>query len=126
MNHTSRSVFAFSIYFRIFGFILVLAPGFLFGLLNLPPAQDYWILVTGMLLVGLSMYSAFAAYKELMHFMRLTTIGRSLVLSYLVILVILQKAPSPIMILGMIDFVFALWTFIGFKIDQSNSSLRAA
>jgi hypothetical protein len=100
------------------GFILGLIPGPLLTFLRLPPAEDYWISVAGMLLVGLSMYYAFAGLYELTAFIKLTAIARSLVLPYFLILVLLNKAPVSILILGTVDLLFAFWTFIALRQDQ--------
>lgn len=125
MSHTSRSILAFSVYIGILGFVLVFFPSPLLTLLGLPPAEDYWILVAGILLVGLSMYYAFAAYKKLTSFMRLTAIMRALILPYFLILVMINKAPQPILVLGVVDLLFAGWTFIGLKLDQSQTRFHA-
>jgi hypothetical protein len=125
MSHAGRSVLAFSVYIGILGFILVFFPTPLLTLLGLPHAQDYWILIAGMFLVGLSTYYAFAAFTNLTSFMKLTAILRSMILPYFLVLVVLEKAPLPILILGVVDMLFAGWTFIALRVDQSQMRFRA-
>jgi hypothetical protein len=119
MSNTGVSVLAFSVYLGILGFVLVFIPGPLLTLLGLPLAEDYWILIAGMLLLGLSMYYAFAAKENLISFMRHTAIMRLLILPYFLVLVLINMAPPPILILGAIDLFFAGWTFVALRLDQS-------
>lgn len=126
MSHSVRSIWASCVYLGILGFALVLFPDPILTLLGLPPAKDYWILVAGMLLVGLSIYYAFAAYEKLISFIRLTAIMRSLILPYFLVLVMINRAPLPIMIIGIVDLIFAGWTFVGLKLDKSQTGLHAA
>ena len=126
MRYSVRSIWAFCVFLGILGFALVLFPDPILTLLGLPPAKDYWILVAGMLLVGLSIYYAYAAHEKLTSFMRLTAIMRSLVLPYFLVLVMTDRAPLPILIIGVIDLIFAGWTFIGLKLDESRTRLQAA
>lgn len=120
MSNTAWSVLAFSIYIGILGLVLVFIPRPLLTQLGLPPAEDYWIVIAGMLLMGLSTYYAFAAYKKLTDFMRLAAIMRSLILPFFLVLVLINKAPAPILILGVIDLLFASWTFFALRYDQAQ------
>jgi hypothetical protein len=126
MSHTRWSVATFSIYIGILGLVLVLIPNPLLLLLGLPRAEDFWILIAGMFLVGLSIYYGFSAYKNLISFMRLTAVMRLLILPYFLILVLMNRAPAPILILGAIDMLFAGWTFIALRLDQSRLRLPTA
>jgi hypothetical protein len=100
-------------------------PDPLLGVLGLPPAEDYWILVVGMLLVGLSMYYTFAGLNELTSFINLTANARALILPYFLILVLIKKAPAPILIFGVVDLLFAGWTLISLRQDKTQASLDA-
>jgi hypothetical protein len=126
MSRAGKSILAFSIYIGLLGCVLVLSPNPLLALLGLPPAEDYWILVAGMLLVGLSVYYAFAGLNHLLAFVRLTAFARLLILPYFIILVLIKKAPPPILIFGVIDMLFAIWTLIALRRDRVLTSLGAA
>jgi hypothetical protein len=117
MSFTAISVLSFGIYIGLLSFVLVFAPDFLFALLGVPPAADYWVLIAGMLFFGLALYYVYAAVTEMTSFMKLTAVARCLVLPYLLILVLLDMAPAPILIFGLIDLLFALWTFLGLRRD---------
>lgn len=121
MSYTAISVLSFSVYIGLLSVVLVFASDLLFALLGVPPAEDYWVLIAGMLLFGLAIYYVFAAISEMTSFMRLTAIMRGLVFSFFLILVLLDEAPSPILILGAIDFMFALWTFLALRRDRINA-----
>ena len=126
MSRTSVSVMAFSVYIGILGLVFVFVPNPLLATLGLPLAEDYWILIAGMLLIGLSAYYAFSAHQNLVSFMRLTAMMRLLILPYFLVLVSIKKAPPPILILGAIDMLFAIWTFIALRLDQSRLRRHAA
>ncbi len=57
--------------------------------------------------------------------MRLTAIMRSLILSYSLVLVLTDRAPLPKLMFGVVYSLFAGWTFIGLRLDQLQTSLRA-
>lgn len=125
MSHTGRSILAFSVYIGILGTVLVFNPAPLLSLLGLPMAEDYWVSISGMLLVGLSAYYAFAAYSNLNSFMRLTAIMRCLILPFFLVLVLINMAPWPILILGLVDLLFAGWTFVALKLDKPQIDFSA-
>jgi hypothetical protein len=126
MSRAGKSILAFSLYIGLLGSVLVLSPSPLLAFLGLPPAEDYWILVAGMLLVGLSIYYAFAGLNNLLAFFRLTGFARFLILPYFIILVLIEKAPVPILIFGVIDSLFAIWTLIALRRDRGLTNLGAA
>ena len=125
MSHTGRSILAFSVYIGILGIVLVFIPRLPLTLLSLPMAEDYWISIAGMLLMGLSAYYAFAAHTNLISFMRLTAIMRCFVLPFFLALVFVNMAPWPILILGVTDLLFAGWTFVGLKLDKPQMNFSA-
>lgn len=118
MSFTAISVLSFGIYIGLLSFVLVFASDLLFTLLGLPAAEDYWVLIAGMLLFGLAIYYVYAAATEMTSFMRLTAIMRGLVLPFFLTLVLLDEAPVPILIIGTLDFIFALWTFLALRRDR--------
>ena len=121
MSYTAISVLSFSVYIGLLSVVLVFASDLLLALLGAPPAEDYWVLIAGMLLFGLAIYYVYAVISEMTSFMRLTAIMRGLVFPFFLILVLLDEAPSPILILGAIDFMFALWTFLALRRDRINA-----
>lgn len=122
MSLTAISILSFGVYIGLLSFVLVFTPDLLSSLLGVPPAEDYWVFIAGMLFFGLALYYIFAALTEMTSFMKLTAYARCLVLPFLLILVLRDKAPNPILIFGVIDLLFALWTFLALRKD----GLRAA
>ena len=120
MSRPALSLLVFSVYVFILGAMLIIAPGVLCGWLGIPPAQDYWVRMTGMTLAGLSFYYAFAAIKNWVEFFWLTCAVRMAVIFFLAALAFFRIIPPPLLILGAIDFFFALWTLLTLTNQQAR------
>jgi hypothetical protein len=74
MKHTAAgwSVFIFGLYMASEGLLLMVAPNFLLGLLQVPLAVDAWPRVVGLALVVLGTYYTFAFSREDLGFFRLS------------------------------------------------------
>ena len=61
MSKAAFSVFVFSIYLLVMGFVLVVMPNHLLSLFQLPETNEVWIRVVGMLILILGLYYSTAA-----------------------------------------------------------------
>jgi hypothetical protein len=110
----------FSVYLAALGLGLTFAPSPVLAIFGLPEASDHWILIVGMLYVGLAVYYAFAALTELNAFIALTAAMRAAVLIYVTILALVGWVPQRMILLGAIDFLFGCWTFLAWWRDGSR------
>ncbi len=117
MSKGARSVFAFSVYLYVLGFVLVVTPDTLLNIFNFPESDGLWVRVVGMLVVILGFYYSHAARSELRGFFVWTVIARMSVPLFFIAFVIAGIAPPAMILFGAIDLAAALWTFFAMRSD---------
>jgi hypothetical protein len=115
------SLFVFSIYLYIMGFVLVVTPDTLLRIFGFPDADGLWIRIAGVLVIILGFYYSHAARAELRPFFVWTVIARSSVLLFFIAFVIAGLAPPTLILFGVIDFVAAMWTLFAIRFDAASS-----
>lgn len=115
MSRGAMSVFVFSIYLYILGFVLVVFPGTLVAVFRFPEPDGLWIRVVGMLALILGFYYSHAARAEFRPFFTWTVIARSSVLLFFIAFVLAGLAPPALILFGLIDFAAAMWTFFAMR-----------
>lgn len=101
----------FGIYLLGLGAILVVAPGVLLRLLGLPPSDEIWIHVVGMLVAFLGFYYLRAAAAGLSAFFAWTVPVRLSVPAFFAAFVALLSAPPMLLLFGLVDAAAAVWTW---------------
>ena len=110
MNKTSISLLVFGIYLVGMGAGLIFMPNTVLGMLNLPPTNEIWIHVLGVVTLVLAFYYIQAARANLRLFAAWTVPARIAVFLFFIGFVLVGWA-GPIMIaLGSVDLLGALWT----------------
>jgi hypothetical protein len=112
------SVFVFSIYLYILGFVLVVTPGALINIFKFPEPDGLWIRIVGVLALILGLYYSHAARAEFRPFFAWTVIARSAVLLFFIAFVIAGLAPPVLILFGVIDFAAAMWTFFAMRSER--------
>ena len=120
MSRSATSLFVFSIYLYILGFVLVVTPDTLLRIFSFPAADALWIRVVGMLVIILGFYYSHAARAELRPFFVWTVIGRSSVLLFFIAFVIAGLAPPVLILFGVVDFAAAMWTLFAVRSDAAT------
>ncbi len=120
MSKAARSVWVFSIYLFVLGFVLVVVPNTLLSLFGLAETTDVWVRVVGMLVVILGYYYMTAASSESTAVIRATVVGRCAVLVFFVAFVLLEFAPPILTLFGVIDAAAAAWT--GFALRAARAA----
>ena len=120
MSKSATSVFVFSIYLYVLGFVLVVTPDTLLRIFDFPDSDGLWIRVVGMLVIILGFYYSHAARADLRPFFVWTVIGRSAVLLFFLAFVIAGLAPRALILFGAIDFAAAMWTLVSLRSDSTN------
>ena len=111
MSPAARSVQVFGIYLVATGALLFAAPNLLLGLLGMPPAQEVWIRVLGLIVAVLGTYYLVAAARGLEPFFAATLVVRPLVFVAFTALALLGVAPLQLIAFGVVDLLGALWTW---------------
>lgn len=120
MSRGAISVFVFSIYLYIMGFVLVVTPGTFVKIFRFPEPDGLWIRVVGMLVLILGLYYSHAARAELRPFFTWTVIARSSVLLFFIAFVIADLAPPVLILFGVIDLAAAMWTFFAMRSETER------
>jgi hypothetical protein len=120
MSRSAMSVFVFSIYLYVMGFVLVVTPDTLVKIFKFPETDNLWIRVVGMLAIILGFYYSHAARAELRPFLVWTVIARTSVLLFFIAFVIAGLAPPALILFGVIDFAAAMWTLFAIRSDAAT------
>ena len=120
MSRSALSLFVFSIYLYLLGFVLVVTPNTLLRIFEFPDADGLWIRVVGMLVIILGFYYSHVARAELRPFFVWTVIARTSVLLFFVAFVIAGFAPTTLILFGVIDFAAAMWTLLAMRSDTAT------
>ncbi len=119
MSRSALSVFVFSIYLYLLGFVLVVTPDTLLRIFKFPDADGLWIRVVGMLVIILGFYYSHVARAEMRPFFVWTVIARTSVLLFFIAFVIAALAPPTFILFGVIDFAAAMWTLFAIRSDAA-------
>lgn len=110
MSKAAVSVFAVGLFLILTGTGFFIIPNFVLSLFSIPPTDEVWIRIVGMLALFIGYYYVIAARKELKDFFD-ATIPVRLVCFLCFLVLVLTKIAYPILIIfGIIDLVGAIWT----------------
>ncbi len=110
MSDPAKTVYAFGWYIIVLGTVLVLAPNLMLTTIGLPPTEEVWIRVVGMLLLFLAGYYFIAARAEWTRFFRASVWFRSLVILFFAAFVVLGLVEPVVLAFAGVDLLAALWT----------------
>src|SRR5215212_10776202 len=119
MSQAAKSLFVFGIYLCVLGLILLLVPNLILQVFGVPPTNEVWIRINGMLVLCLSFYYVQVARNELTVFIRWTVWARMAVIIYFAAFVLLVSAPKALLLFGLIDLLAAIWTWLALKKDAA-------
>lgn len=117
MSKAARSVQIFALYIACVGAALLIAPNTLLDAFGIPPTNEVWIRVVGMLAGVLSVYYGCAARAEAREFFAWTVPVRLAVPFFFGAFVLWCDAPPALLIFGAADALAALWTWAALR-DQ--------
>ncbi len=121
MSAVGRSLFVFGWYLAALGTLLVLVPNALLGVFGLPPTDEVWIRVVGVLVLVIAYFDVRMGREDFLPYARLTVHARVGVL-VLFVAFVLAGLVTPILILfGAIDFAGALWTAAALRRDPRRT-----
>jgi hypothetical protein len=119
MNHAALSVSIYGCYLLANGFALTLVPSVPLALLGLPPAQEPWIRLVGLLSGEIGFYFVFAARSKFSGFPMATVYGRATAALVFLGLVLLRLGPSQLLLFAAVDLLTAAWTYFASKRSAS-------
>jgi hypothetical protein len=104
------SLAVYGVYLLVNGVGLAVSPVLLLALLGLPPTEEPWIRVLGLVAGEIGFYFLFAARKELSTFFPATVYGRGVAALVFLILVISKLGPMQLLLFAAVDLLTAIWT----------------
>ena len=76
MSPSAQSIFFFGLYLFLLGILLVFLPNAVLGLVEIPPTNEVWIRLAGMLLLILGFFYVQAGRHNLVPFFQWTLVTR--------------------------------------------------
>jgi hypothetical protein len=122
MSRSALSLFVFSIYLYLMGFVLVVTPDTLVRIFKFPDADGLWVRVVGMLVIILGFYYSHIARADFRPFFVWTVIARTSVLLFFIAFVIAGLAPPALILFGVVEFAAAMWTLYAIRSDTAAQS----
>ena len=125
MSRAAVSVFAFGIYLYVVGALLVTVPNRFLGLSGLPPTNEVWVRVVGVLVLCIATYYTLAARAGLRAFLVWTVPVRAAVMASFAMFVGLGLVAPPLLVFGAADLVGAAWTALALRADSRGGAAGA-
>lgn len=122
MSPPARSIHTFGIYLALLGAGLVAWPAGVLGPFGLPPPQEVWVRVGGMVIAILGAYYLLAARHGLRAFFPWTVATRASVIVVFAALVLAGVAPPVPLLFGAVDLAGAVWTWMALQREPAGAS----
>jgi len=126
MSKAATSVFWFGVYLVALGATLVVVPNVPLSLFGMPPPDEPWIRVAGMLVLLLAYYYIQCARAGLRRFFELTIPARGAVIVFFAAFVALGFAKPTLLLFGLVDIVGAIWTVIALRAEAAVPAATSA
>jgi hypothetical protein len=105
------SLYGQMVYVIFAGIALIFAPNILLGIFGLPPANEIWIRIMGLLVLTLGIYYYYMASFANNKIVLSTVIGRVFFCSGLIMFVVLGLAELPLIGFALLELGLAFWTW---------------
>ena len=118
MKPAAISLAVYGGYLLANGVALLLAPGVTLGLLGLPPAEEPWIRVLGLVAGEIGYYFLVAVRKDIPAFYPATVYGRGFAALVFLALVVSKVGPLQLLLFGAVDLLTSVWTYLAIKRER--------
>ncbi|MEO7391166.1 MAG: hypothetical protein ABIU58_03265 [Ramlibacter sp.] len=119
MTPSAFSLAVYGIYLLANGVGLAIAPSVLLALLGLPPTEEPWIRVLGLVAGEIGFYFLFAARKGISSFFPATVYGRGAATLVFLALVVFKLGPVQLLLFAAVDLLTAIWTHLAIKRERT-------
>lgn len=120
MKRSGTSLTVFGIYVLLVAGTLLLVPNLGLGVFGIPETDEVWVRVVGIPLVLLGVYYFLAGRHRLEPFIRWSIPARASMVLFYAGLVVLGLAQPILLMIGLVDALGALWTWLALKADTAN------
>jgi hypothetical protein len=118
MSRSAFTVKAFGVYVMGLGVVLILWPNLLLGLFGLPPTNEVWIRVVGVVAVDLGICYWYAAKYEAKALFLATAYYRVFVLAAFAAFAALGLVSPMLILFGAVDCAGGVWTFLALRAER--------
>lgn len=125
MSNAAKSILVYGIYLLILGVVLLLIPNVPLGIFGIPATNEVWIRVVGVMALSFGTYYVRGARSEMTELFRWTISTRLSLVVFFVIFVVVGLAPINLLLLGIPDLPFVLWTVLALRSDKAMSPVHA-
>ncbi len=115
MSNSAKTVYYFSFYLLLTGVNLLVAPNLLLETFGMPPTDEVWIRVVGMLVFLIGVYYMAAAKLGMHAWFKVTVFTRIAVPLFFVAFVMMGWAGPSLLLFGGIDLAGSIWTYFALK-----------
>jgi hypothetical protein len=115
MSNSAKTIHYFSFYLFLTGLNLLLAPNLLLTTFGMPPTDEVWIRVVGMLVFLLGAYYYAAAKEGATGWFKMSVFTRLSVPVFFIVFVLMGWAKPSLLLFGAIDAAGAVWTYLALK-----------
>jgi hypothetical protein len=119
MTPAARSLQVFGIYLLVLAVGLGFVPNVLLVLFGMPPTQEVWIRVLGLLVGIVGAYYLIMAARSITPLYMPTVGARALAFVVLCALALLRLGPPQLALFGVVDLLGALWTWRALRVERS-------
>lgn len=115
----TRSLFVWGCYLTALGIALLMVPNLVLTTFFLPPSDEVWIRVVGMLVILLAHFSFSAARTRNREYMWWSVQGRIAVPFFFSAFVLADWVSSALILFGLVDLAGAMWTLWALRRDAA-------
>ena len=119
MTAAALSLAVYGVYLLANGAGLAVAPNLPLALLGLPPTEEPWIRVLGLVVGEIGFYFLFAARKGIASFFYATVYARGAAALVFVALVAFKLGPVQLLLFAAVDVLTAIWTHFAIKRERA-------
>lgn len=112
MNQSSLSILVYSFYLFLMGTILVLTPNLLLTLFGFAETSEIWIRMLGLFTFTTGIYYFYSSLHNQTAFYKATIVGRFFFFIITVVFVYFLKQSPMLALIGSIDLIGSLWTYL--------------
>ena len=120
MSKTAFTIKASCCYIIAVGLALVLVPNLVLSAMRMPPTNDVWIRVLGVVVINIGIFFWVAARIEAVALFHVSVVVRPLVLVWFGVFVLLGFVSPMLLVFGVIEALGALWTWLTMKSEQRD------
>jgi hypothetical protein len=121
MTRSAQSVFYFGLYIALLGVLLIFFPNTLLGLVNVPPTDEVWIRLAGMLLLFMGFFYAQAGRHNLVPFFKWTLVTRGIAFFFVLGFWLGGFVSWVILAFWLGDCAGLLWTWLTLRAEHNAS-----